>query len=134
MNLTRVAQVTHVLLRVVAGVLLLQHGGQKLFGWFGGMGMTPGATVPLMSEMGLAGVLEFLGGTLVALGLFTRPVAFVLAGELAVAYFQSHQPHGAWPIQNHGELAALYSFIFLFLAAHGAGGFGLDTLRRRGAR
>jgi putative oxidoreductase len=134
MNSTRIANVTHVLLRVVAGFLLLQHGGQKLFGWFGGTGPVPGGTVVLMSQMGLAGVLELLGGGLIALGLFTRPVAFVLSGELAVAYFQSHQPRGAWPIQNHGELAALYSFIFLFLAAHGAGGFSLDALRHRGRR
>ena len=132
MNMAHAARTTHVLLRVVAGVLLVQHGGQKLFGWFGGMGGVPGATVPLVSQMGLAGVLEFFGGSAVALGLFTRPVAFLLSGELAVAYFQSHLPNAFWPIQNHGELAALYSFVFLFLAANGAGGFSLDALRQRG--
>jgi putative oxidoreductase len=134
MNMARAKQVTHVLLRVVAGVLLFQHGGQKLFGWFGGMGGPPGATVQLMSQMGLAGVLECFGGTAIALGLFTRPVAFLLSGELAVAYFQVHQPRSAWPIQNHGEPAALFSFIFLFLAAHGSGGFSLDRLRHLNRR
>ena len=134
MNSTRAAEVTHVLLRIVAGTLILQHGGQKLFGWFGGMGATPGATVPLVSQMGLAGVLEFFGGLAIALGLLTRLFAFLLSGELAVAYFQAHQPHGMWPIQNHGELAVLYSFEFLFFAAHGAGGFSLDSLRRREPR
>jgi putative oxidoreductase len=134
MNMARATQATLALLRVVAGVLLLQHGGQKLFGWFGGMGEIPGATVKLMSQMGLAGVLECFGGTAIALGLFTRPVAFLLSGELAVAYFQVHQPHGAWPIQNHGEPAVLFSFIFLFLAAHGAGDFSVDAMLRRKPR
>ena len=122
----RAAQLTHVLLRVVSGLLFLQHGGQKLFGWFGGVGGGSGGTVPLMSQMGLAGILEFFGGIAILLGLLTRPVAFVLAGEMAVAYIQSHQPRGTWPIQNHGEAAVLFCFIFLFFAAHGAGGFSLD--------
>ena len=132
MNMTRATQATHVLLRVVAGVLFLQHGGQKLFGWFGGVDGASGGTVQLMSQMGLAGVLELFGGTAIALGLLTRPVAFLLSGEMAVAYFQAHQPHGPWPIQNHGEVPVLFSFIFLFLAAHGARGFSLDALRQRG--
>lgn len=109
----------------------MQHGAQKLFGVLGGVGGEPGSTVPLISLMGLAGVLEFFGGFLVALGLFTRPVAFVLAGEMAVAYFRSHLPEGFWPILNRGELAALYAFIFLFLAANGGGRFSLDGLRGR---
>jgi putative oxidoreductase len=129
--MARAAQWTHVLLRVVVGVLFLQHGGQKLLGWFGGVGGAPGGTVNLMSQVGLAGVLELFGGAAIASGLLTRPVAFLLSGEMAVAYFQSHQPHGLWPIQNHGELAALYSFVFLFFAAHGAGGVSLDALRAR---
>jgi putative oxidoreductase len=129
----RAMQITHVLLRVVAGLLLMQHGGQKLFGWFGGMGPN-GGTVTLMSLMGLAGILEFFGGSAVILGLLTRPIAFILAGEMAFAYFMAHQPHGTWPIQNHGETPALLSFIFLFLAAHGAGPLSLDSWlkRRRG--
>jgi putative oxidoreductase len=127
MNMTRATQVTHVLLRVVAGLLILMHGGQKLFGWFGGMGDHP---VPLMSQMGLAGVLEFGGGIALLLGWFTRPVAFLLSGEMAVAYFQVHQPHGMWPIQNHGELPVLFCFIFLFFAAHGAGSPSVDARGR----
>jgi putative oxidoreductase len=87
-----------------------------------------------MSQMGLAGILEFFGGIAIVLGLLTRPVAFVLSGEMAVAYFQAHQPHGFWPIQNHGESAVLYCFIFLFLAGHGAGSLSLDALRGRGRR
>ena len=132
--MNRAQQTTHVLLRIVAGFLFMHHGGQKLFGWFGGVGGTPGATVQLVSLMGLAAVLEFGGGIAIVLGLLTRPVAFLLSGEMAVAYFMGHQPHGTWPIQNHGELAVLYSFVFLFLAANGAGGLSLDALlhRRRG--
>lgn len=125
MNPSRFSEPARVLLRVVAGALILQHGGQKLFGWFGG---TP---VTLMSQMGLAGVIEFFGGIAVAIGVLTRPAAFLLSGELAVAYFQAHQPKGALPIQNKGELAVLYSFVFLFFAAWGAGGFSIDGLRKQ---
>ena len=128
MNLTRAMSATHALLRIVAGYLFLQHGGQKLFGWFGGAGAATAEPVALLSRMGLAGVLEFYGGIAIVLGLFTRPVAFLLSGQMAVAYLIAHQARGTWPIQNHGEPAALFSFIFLFLAAHGAGGFSLDAL------
>ncbi len=130
MNMGRAMQVTHVLLRIVTGLLFMFHGGQKLFGWFGGPG-GDGGTVTLMSQMGLAGVLEFFGGILVMAGMFTRPVAFLLSGEMAVAYFQAHQPRGTWPIQNHGESVVLFCFVFLFLAAHGAGAFSLDAMRGR---
>ena len=114
------------LLRVVAEFLFLQHGGQKLFGWFAGHQVDT-----LFSQFGLAGILEFVGGTLIVLGLFTRPVAFVLAGEMAVAYFQMHQPNGSLPILNHGELPVLFCFIYLYFAARGAGPFSLDALRHR---
>jgi len=124
--MTRATQVTHVLLRIAVGLLFMQHGGQKLFGWFGGFGQ-PGATASLNSLMGFAGILEFFGGLAIVLGLLTRPIAFVLAGEMAVAYWMSHMPHGTWPIENHGELALLYAFVFLFLAGNGAGGFSLDA-------
>ena len=132
MNMTRSQEVTHVLLRVASGLMFMEHGGQKLLGWFGGVG---GGSAPLASKMGFAGILELVGGLLIALGLFTRPVAFLLSGEMAVAYFTAHQPNGMWPIQNRGELAALYAFVFLFFAAHGAGAFSLDALfqRRRSA-
>ncbi len=119
------------LLRVVVGLLFLQHGGQKLFAWFGGIG-APGAPVHLASEMGLAGVLEFFGGGAILLGLLTRPVAFLLSGEMAVAYWTAHAPHGGWPIQNHGELAVVYCFVFLFLAANGGGAWSLDARLRQG--
>lgn len=130
----RAKEVTHFLLRVVSGLLFLHHGGQKLFGWFGGM-PPEGGPAPLWTQAGIGGVLEFFGGLLILLGLLTRPVAFVLAGEMAVAYFQFHQPRAPLPIQNHGEPAVLYSFLFLFFAAHGAGEWSMDALlaRRRAA-
>jgi putative oxidoreductase len=115
----------------VAGLLFLQYGGAKLFGLFGGM--PGGMKIHLMSELGLAGVLEFFGGIAILLGLFTRPIAFVLSGEMAVAYFTGHQPHGLWIVQNQGAPAVLFCFIFLFLAAHGGGQWSVDALmvRRR---
>jgi putative oxidoreductase len=84
-----------------------------------------------MSQMGIGGVLEFFGGLLLILGLFTRPVAFILSGMMAVAYFQVHAPGGFWPLQNRGELAVLYCFVFLFLAVAGGGEWSLDRLLRR---
>ncbi len=129
MNKNWAVQGTYFLLRVVAGLLFLQAGGMKLFGWFGGM--PGGRTVFLMSQIGIGGVLEFVGGTAILLGLLTRPVAFLLSGEMAVAYWQFHAPHGTWPIQNHGEPAVLLCFIFLFIAAWGGGDWSLDALLRR---
>jgi putative oxidoreductase len=122
------------LLRIVAAFLLMQHGIQKVFGVLVPT-PAPGApsshgTFSLYSEMGVAGILEFAGGLLLLLGLFTRPVAFILSGLLAVAYFKSHAPGGFWPILNRGELAALYSFVFLYLAAAGGGEWSLDRLLR----
>jgi putative oxidoreductase len=124
---------THALLRAGSGFLFLQHGLQKLFGMLGGFGGTPGTTAPLASLMGLAGVLEFVGGLLLVIGLFTRPVAFVLVGEMLVAFFLAHFPRGGWPIQNGGELALLYALVFAFLAANGAGPASIDA-RLRGTR
>jgi len=129
MNRDRAQQVTYCLLRVVAGLLFLQVGGMKLFAWFGGIPAAMGGQPPLMSQMGIGGVLEFFGGLAILLGLFTRPVAFILSGEMAVAYWQFHAPHGAWPIQNHGEPAVLFCFIFLYMAAQGGGDWSLDALR-----
>lgn|SRR5690554_6808473 len=125
----RIDQITHVLLRTVAGFLFLQHGGQKLFGWYGGIGLPEGGSLPPL--MLIAALLEVVGGLLIMVGLFTRPVAFVLSGEMAVAYFMAHVPNGPMPLQNHGEPAVLFAFIFLFLAANGSGGFSLDSMRRR---
>jgi putative oxidoreductase len=127
-------RMSHVMLRIAAGLFFMLHGGQKLLGWFGGFG-EPGGTAPLMSLMGLAGVLELFGGLAIVLGLLTRPVAFVLSGEMAVAYFMAHVPRGGiWPIENRGEGPALFCFIFFFLAFNGSGGFSLDEVlsRRRG--
>jgi putative oxidoreductase len=109
----------------------MEHGLQKLFGMFGGMGGTPGATVPLVSQMGLAGVLETFGGLLVVLGLLTRPVALVLAGEMLVAFLQAHLPRGGVPLQNRGELPLLYMLVFLFFVGHGAGPASLDARSQR---
>jgi len=113
-------------LRIVTGLLFMQHGAQKLFGALGGT-----AVDSWMSQMGLAGVLEFFGGGLIVLGLFTQPVAVVLAIEMLWAYFQVHLPQGYIPIQNYGELALLYCFIYLFLAANGGGKFSIDGLIQR---
>jgi putative oxidoreductase len=118
--------ITHFLLRVVAAMLFIVHGAQKLFGFLGDKG--PMALSDLMSLMGVAGILEVFGGALIFLGLFTRPVAFILSGEMAVAYFMSHFPNSFWPVLNKGEPAVLFCFIFLFFAASGAGPWSLDSL------
>jgi len=134
MNTDRAKQVALFLLRVVAGLLFLQAGGMKIFDWFGGVPAQFGGHPPFMSQTWIGGVLECYGGAAVMLGLFTRPVAFILSGEMAVAYFQFHQPSGFWPIQNHGEPAVLLCFIFLFFAAHGAGDWSLDAFIQRRRR
>jgi putative oxidoreductase len=118
-------------LRIVTALLFMQHGLQKLLGWFGGMG-GGGGTAELMSLTGLAGVLELFGGALVAIGLFTRPVAFVLAGEMAFAYFMAHAPRSFFPIENNGEHTVLFCFVFLYLAAAGPGPWSIDAARDRG--
>lgn len=135
MNNQRAKDITFFLLRVVAGLLFLQAGGMKLFDWFGGVPAEFGGHPKLWSLVWLAGFLEFYGGAAVLLGLFTRPIAFLLSGEMAVAYFMAHQPQGFWPIKNHGEPAVFLCFIFLFYAAHGSGPWSLDALiaHRRGS-
>ncbi|HTP31009.1 MAG TPA: DoxX family protein [Candidatus Acidoferrales bacterium] len=117
-------------LRIVVGLLFSQHGFQKLFGLFGGIG-GHGAAAHIWSELWVAGILETVGGLLVTAGLFTRPVAFLLCGEMAVAYFRQHFPRGFWPIRNGGELAVLYCFIYLYLVAAGPGPLSLDRAVRR---
>jgi putative oxidoreductase len=114
-------------LRIAAGLLFAFHGAQKLFGMF------DGTARPLVSLMGLAGIIEFLGGILVIIGLLAGLVAFVASGQMAFAYFLAHAPRGGWPIQNDGELAALFCFVFLFIAARGSGIWSVDAalVRRR---
>lgn len=106
-------------LRIVAGLLFAAHGAQKLFGLFGGRQVT------LMSQMGLAGGIELVAGLMIAFGFFTSIAAFIASGEMAVAYFQAHHPRGPVPLQNGGELAALYCFLFLYVAARGTVALGL---------
>lgn len=115
-------------LRIVSGFMLAAHGAQK---WLG-FPVPRDAPITLMSLSGAAGILELVGGLLLLFGLFTRPVAFVLSGEMAFAYFIAHGPQGFWPLLNHGELAALYCFVFLYLSAAGGGPWSLDrALRNR---
>lgn len=125
------ARWTHFFLRIFAGAVICQHGAQKLFGAVGGVDGAGHAAAVGPTLTGVAGPLEFLGGLLVILGLFTRPVAFLLSGEMAVAYFLFHAPKSFWPIVNHGEVPVLLCFAFLYLASTGAGMFSLDYLRTR---
>lgn len=117
-------------LRIVAAFMFILAGTSKLFAF--PVGMPPdGQTATLMSQVGIGGVLEALGGALLLLGLFTRPVAFLLAGEMAVAYFQFHAPNGFWPTVNGGVSAVLYCFLWLYLVAAGPGPWSVDALRAR---
>lgn len=115
-------------LRIVAALIFMTSGTMKLFAFPAGV-PPDGGTVPLMSQMGLGAILEVFGGALVLVGLFTRPVAFLLSGEMAVAYFQFHAPQGFWPTMNGGIPAVLYCFIWLFFSAAGAGAWSLDAKR-----
>ena len=116
------------ILRIITAFMFTQHGGQKLFGF----PIAPRGELELFSLIGLAGVLEFFGGLLILVGLFTRPVAFLLSGLMAAAYFMAHAPQGFWTIANGGDGAVLYCFVFLYLAAAGGGSWSLDHFRRRG--
>lgn len=116
----RYANYVYSLMRMVFGFLFIFHGLQKIFGMFGGR------TAELISLRGLAGVIEIVAGALIMIGWHARPAAFIASGQMAFAYFLSHQPGGVWPIQNRGELAVLYCFAFLYIAARGAGPLSLD--------
>jgi putative oxidoreductase len=120
------------LLRIVAAFLFIQVGTAKLFAFPGAI-MPGGGTAPLASLAGVAGALETFGGLLLLLGLFTRPVAFLLSGEMAVAYFYAHAPQGFWPVLNQGTDAVIYAFLFLYLSAAGGGPFSVDAVRRGGS-
>ncbi len=123
--LGRYSETLFTILRVVAGVTFCCHGAQKLFGAFNGH------VVPFASLAALAGVIEFVGGVLIAVGFFTRAAALVASGEMASAYFIQHAPRGPLPILNGGELATLYCFLWLYVSAHGPGRWSLDAIRRR---
>jgi putative oxidoreductase len=114
-------------LRIVVALLFLEHGTQKLLGF----PPSPNPGPALLSLLGIQGCIEIVGGVLLVLGLYTRPVAFILSGDMAFAYFLSHFPHGFFPILNRGEGAILYSFIFLTLAVAGGGAWSLDAARDR---
>ena len=119
----------YALLRIVAGLMFMMHGTQKLFVWPGGE-----APVAMASLPGIAGIIELVCGLLIAMGLFTSIAAFIASGEMAVAYFMVHFPQNFWPILNHGELSVLYCFVFLYMAARGSGIWSVDSVFRRTAR
>jgi len=123
--LGRHAERAYALLRIVAGLLFACHGAQKLFGALGGTAMTSN---PMML---VGGIIEFGGGLLIAIGLFTSWAAFLASGEMAVAYFMVHAKGGFWPIVNKGELAVAYCFLFLYIAARGSGPYSVDAMLRR---
>lgn len=116
--------------RIVFGLLFLQHGLQKLAGMFGGM---PGfnGPVPLNSLFGAAGIIECIAGTMILLGLYTRPAALIASGMMAYAFFTAHLPNGLWPIVNRGEPAVMNCFAFLYMAARGSGPLSLDAVLQR---
>ena len=120
--LDRFQEPVYAAMRIVVGLLFMMNGAQKLFGMFGG------EAVAIASMPGAAGIIEFVGGLLVMFGLLTGIAAFIASGEMAFAYFIVHFPQGGWPIQNNGQLAVLFCFIFLFIAARGAGILSLDSL------
>ena len=115
----------YAVMRIVVGLLFACHGAQKLFGVLG-----MNHHVAYASKLGAAGVIEFVGGLFIAIGFLTGTAAFVASGEMAYAYFTSHMPRGGLPIQNGGELAVLYCFVFLYIAARGAGIWGVDKRTR----
>jgi putative oxidoreductase len=123
--LGRFAPQIYAVLRVVSGLLFAVHGAQKLLGVLGGR------QVPIMSQFGLAGVIELVGGLMIAAGIFASLAAFVASGEMAVAYFQAHAPKALWPVQNGGELAVLFCFVFLYVAARGNGTWSVQGGKKR---
>lgn len=125
--LSKFSGVIYAAMRIVVGLMFAQHGAQKLFGWLGGMG-EDGGSAPFLSMMFFAGFVEFFGGVLVAVGFQTRWAAFISSGQMAVAYFMAHASRGLFPIQNRGELAVVYCFVFLYIASKGAGTLGLDSI------
>jgi putative oxidoreductase len=126
--LGRFAPQLYAVMRIVTGLLFACHGAQKLLGAMGG------TQVPFASLMGLAGVIELVGGLLIAVGFLTGFAAFIASGEMAAAYFMQHAPRGPLPIQNQGELAVLYCFVFLYIAARGGGVWSVDSMAGSGRK
>ncbi len=116
----------YAILRIVAGIMFAMHGSQKLFGIPG-----DGSSAPLASMMGFAGIVEFVGGIMIAIGFFTSIAAFIASGQMAVAFFMAHAPQGLNPLLNEGELSVLYCFLFLYMAARGSGIWSVDALMHR---
>jgi putative oxidoreductase len=123
--LGKYSEYIYTIMRVVVGLLFWCHGAQKVFGMLGGQSEL---SVPFLAT---AGIIEFVGGGLMILGLWTSYAAFIASGEMAVAYFKVHAPHGLWPVVNKGELAVLYCFIFLYIASKGSGRLSVDALIRK---
>jgi putative oxidoreductase len=123
--LTSFAPYAYAIMRIMLGLLFICHGGQKLFGWFGGQ------PVPLASLFGLAGIIELVLGLLITIGFLTSYAAFIASGEMAVAYFIAHFPKSFWPLENAGEPAVLFCFIFLFMATQGSGIWSVDAASGR---
>ncbi len=119
----------YALLRIVAGIMFAMHGSQKLLGWPG-----DGQTVELASMMGVAGIIELVGGILIAIGFLTSWAAFISSGQMAVAFFMAHFPQDWNPLVNQGETAVLYCFLFLYMAARGSGIWSVDAAMNRGTR
>lgn len=126
--LGRYSEHAYALMRIFVGTLFACHGAQKILGLFGGI------PVPLTPLIRVAGIVELVGGLLVAAGLLAGYAAFLSSGQMAVAYFMAHAPRGFWPVENQGELAVLYCFVFLFIAAKGSGTLSVDALLRGGRR
>ncbi len=124
--LNRYSPYVYALLRIIAGLMFALHGAQKLFGWPGDK-----PAVAIASLMGLAGLIEAIGGLMIALGLLAGWAAFIASGEMAVAYFMAHAPHSFFPTLNQGEVPVLYCFLFLYIATQGSGVWSVDALRGR---
>jgi putative oxidoreductase len=121
------APYAYAIMRIIVGLLFVCHGAQKVFGWFGGVGEQP---VPLASLFGVAGMIELVLGFFIAIGFLTSYATFIASGEMAVAYFMAHYPKSFWPIENGGEPAVLFCFIFLYMATQGSGIWSIDASSR----
>ena len=123
----------YALMRIVVGLLFVCHGAQKVFGWFGGID-GKGTAVLLSSLFGVAGIIEIITGLLIVIGFLAGYAAFIASGQMAVAYFMAHFPTSFWPLENKGEPAVLFCFVFLYVATHGAGIWSIDGARQRSSR